>query len=82
MVDAGVTGDRFKVSSLLATRLSERQISVPVVLRRAGLPSQFLQQETIYATTAELFALWAAIAEISGDPAIGLGLGAEPRFGG
>jgi AraC-like DNA-binding protein len=44
------------------------------------LPLHFLQQETIYATTSELFALWAAIAEVSGDPAIGLSLGAEPRF--
>jgi AraC-like DNA-binding protein len=44
------------------------------------LPPHFLQQEATYATTAELFALWAAIAEVSGDPGIGLSLGAEPRF--
>lgn len=55
--------DRFRVSSLLARRLSERQISVPAVLRHAGLPPHFLRQERIYATTAELFALWAAIGE-------------------
>lgn len=75
-----VIADRFRVSSLLARRLSERQVSVPAVLRRAGLPPHFLQQERIYATTSELFQLWAAIGEVSGDPAIGLSLGAEPRF--
>jgi hypothetical protein len=72
--------DRFKVSGLLARRLGEGRVSVPAVLQRAGLPAGFFQQEKIYATTAELFALWRAIAETSGDPAIGLKLGAEPRF--
>lgn len=72
--------DRFRVSSLLARRLSERKVRVPAVLRFAGLPPHFFEQETIYVTTSELFALWAAIAEVSGDPAIGLSLGAEPRF--
>lgn len=80
MSGSGATGDRFRVSSLLARRLSERQVSVPAVLRRAGLPSHFFQQEAGYATTTELFALWAAVAEVSGDPGIGLSLGTEPRF--
>ena len=72
--------DRFRVSSILAQRLTERGVSVQAVLRQAGLPAQFLQQEKIYVTTAQLFALWSAIGETSGDPAIGLQLGAEPRF--
>ena len=72
--------DRFKVSSLLARRLGEHQVSLPALLRRAGLPAGFFQQEKIYVTTAELFALWRAIGETSADPAIGLKLGAEPRF--
>ena len=80
MTATKVTSDRFKVSSLWPTRLREHQISVPAVLRRAGLPAAFFQQEKIYATTAELFALWRAIGETSSDPAIGLKLGAEPRF--
>jgi AraC-like DNA-binding protein len=50
------------------------------LLRRAGLPLGFFQQEKIYVTTAELFALWRSIGETSGDPAIGLKLGAEPRL--
>ncbi len=72
--------DRFKVSNLLAQRLGEHRLSLPALLRRAGLPAGFFQQEKIYATTSELFALWRAIGETSGDPAIGLKLGAEPRF--
>ncbi len=53
--------DRFKVSNLLAQRLGEHQVSLPALLRRAGLPAGFFQQEKIYVTTAELFALWRAI---------------------
>lgn len=80
MTAAKVTSDRFKVSSIWLARLGEHQLSVPAVLRRAGLPAGFFQQEKIYATTAELFALWRAIGETSADPAIGLKLGAEARL--
>ncbi len=80
MTATQVTSDRFKVSGLWATRLREHQVSVPDVLRRAGLPTSFFQQEKIYVTTAELFAFWRAIGETSHDPAIGLKLGIEPRF--
>jgi AraC-like DNA-binding protein len=72
--------DRFRISSLLAGRLTEHKLPLPALLRRAGLPAGFFQQEKTYATTAELFALWRAIGETSGDPGIGLKLGAEPRF--
>jgi AraC-like DNA-binding protein len=72
--------DRFKVSNLLARRLGEHRMSLPAIMRRAGLPTGFFQQEKIYVTTAELFALWRAIGETSGDPGIGLKLGSEPRF--
>src|SRR5690349_19524098 len=75
-----VMGDRFKVSKLLASRLRECRISVAAVLRQAALPALFLEQERIDASTSELFALWKAIGEVSGDPEIGLKLGSEPRF--
>jgi hypothetical protein len=52
--------DRLKVSSLLARRLEEHQVSLPALLQRVGLPAGFFQQEKIYVTTAELFALWRA----------------------
>jgi AraC-like DNA-binding protein len=72
--------DRFRISSLLAPRLAEHKLALPALLQRAGLPAGFFQQEKIYATTAELFALWRTIGEMSGDPAIGLKFGAEPRL--
>jgi AraC-like DNA-binding protein len=72
--------DRFRISSLLAGRLAEHKLVLPTLLQRAGLPVGFFQQEKIYATTAELFALWRAIAKTSADPGIGLKFGAEPRL--
>lgn len=73
-------GDQFKVSSLLKDKLTELGVSVPAVLRRAGLPPHFLQQDKIYASTGQLFALWQSIGEISADPSIGLAIGMEERF--
>ena len=77
MTATKVTSGRFKVSSLLARRLGEHKLSAPDVLRRAGLPAGLFQQEKVYVTTAELFALWRAIGETSTDPAIGLKLPAH-----
>ncbi|MBI5383569.1 MAG: AraC family transcriptional regulator [Verrucomicrobia bacterium] len=44
------------------------------------MPEIFFQQEKIYATTAQVFALWRAVREMTPDPAIGLKMGEEPRF--
>jgi AraC-like DNA-binding protein len=71
--------DRFRVPGLLAQRLRELKLSLPAVLASAGLPAGFFQQEKILVSTDELFALWRAIGECSGDPAIGLKLGTETR---
>jgi len=70
---------RFRVAKLLAERLQARRVSVPAVLQRAGLPPGFFQQDRVYASTKELFALWRAIGEVAADPGIGLTLGSEPR---
>ena len=67
--------ERFRVSRLLARQLKEHGISEVAVLRRAGLWEGWLRQDKILATTEELFALWRAIEEVSGDPAVGLRLG-------
>jgi hypothetical protein len=53
---------------------------VPTLLRRAGLPPSLFQQEKIYVTTAEVFALWRSVAEMSRDPGFGLKLGTELRL--
>jgi AraC-type transcriptional regulator len=58
----------------------DRILALPALLRLAGLPAGFFEQEKIYATTTELFALWRAIEEMSADPGIGLKFGAEPRL--
>ena len=72
--------DRFRIASNLAQRLTERKLALAPVLRRAGLPPGFFEQEKINVTTAELFALWSAIGETSRDPVIGLKLGSETRM--
>ena len=73
--------DRFHLPSAWTQRLTEFKIPLPALLRRAGLPGIFFQQEKIYATTAQVFALWRAVREMTPDPAIGLKMGEEPRFG-
>src|SRR2546427_12948194 len=72
--------DRFRITKAWAQRFAEEKIAVPTLLRRAGLPASLFQQEKIYITTAELFALWRSVAEMSPDPGFGLRLGTELRF--
>ena len=72
--------DRFRITKAWAQRFAEEKIAVPTLLRRAGLRANLFQQEKIYVTTAEVFALWRSVAEMSSDPGFGLKLGTELRF--
>jgi len=72
--------DRFRITKAWAQRFAAEKIAVPTLLQRAGLPATLFQQEKIYVTTAEVFALWRNVAEMSPDPGFGLKLGAELRF--
>ena len=63
----------------MISKLQECGVRLPDVLRCAGLPSGFFDQQRILATTEELFALWRGIGEASQDPAIGLKLGTEAK---
>src|SRR4026207_684601 len=72
--------DRFGVTNAWADVFAAEKISVPLLLRRAGLPPNLFEQEKIYVTTAEVFAIWRTVAEMSSDPAFGLKLGTELRF--
>jgi AraC-like DNA-binding protein len=72
--------DRFRITPGWARRFSQEGIAVPDLLRRAGLPATLFDQEKIHVTTAEIFALWRGVAEMSPDPAFGLKLGTELRF--
>lgn len=63
----------------MGRQLEQLGISTNAVLRLAGLPSELFQRDRIWLTTDEMRAFYDAIAEVSGDPAIGLKLGAEER---
>jgi AraC-like DNA-binding protein len=70
----------FRIAGLLRTKMEESSVNVAAVLRRAGLPQDLFDQTRVLVTTEELFALWHAIAHVSGDPAIGLKLATEDRI--
>jgi AraC-like DNA-binding protein len=72
--------DRFRITKAWAQRFAQEKIAVPMLLRRAGLPANLFEQEKIYVTTAEVFAIWRTVAEMSPDPGFGLKLGTELRF--
>jgi len=72
--------DRFRITKGWALRFAQEKIPLPALLRRAGFPATLFEQERIYVTTAEIFALWRAVAEMCPDPGFGLRLGSELRF--
>jgi len=72
--------DRLRISNTWGKRFTDQKIALPALLRRAGLPVGLFEQEKIYLTTAQLFALWRSVGETSSDPAIGLKLGSETRL--
>jgi len=69
----------FRVSSVLSRKLEEIGVSPALVLGTAGLPADLFAREKILVSTEELFALYRALSEASGDPAVGLRLGTEDR---
>lgn len=70
---------QFRVPGRLALKLKELGVSVPTVLRRAGLPRDLFDQTRVLVSTGELFALWRAIDYVSSDPLIGIKLGIETK---
>jgi len=72
--------DRLRISNTWGKRFTDQKIALPALLRRAGLPVGLFEQEKVYITTAQLFALWRSVGEMSSDPAIGLKLGSETRL--
>ena len=72
--------DRLRISNTWGKRFTDQKIALPALLRRAGLPVGLFEQEKVYLTTAQLFALWRSVGETSSDPAIGLKLGGETRL--
>lgn len=72
--------DRFRITQGWAQRFAAEGISVPGLLKRARLPAHLFEQEKIFVTTAQIFALWRGVAELSRTPGFGLRLGTELRF--
>lgn len=70
---------RFRVPGRLALKLKDLGISVPAVLRNAGLPRDLFEQTRVLVSTEELFAIWHAIGVVSSDPLIGVKLGVETK---
>jgi AraC-like DNA-binding protein len=69
----------FRVSGSIFARLEELGIRATAVLRRAGLPQACVNEPRVLLKTEELFALWRAIGEVSGNPTIGLQIGTETK---
>jgi len=72
--------DRLRISNTWGKRFTDKKIALPALLRRAGLPVGLFEQEKVYLTTAQLFALWRSVGETSSDPSIGLKLGSETKL--
>src|SRR6187455_3221291 len=68
---------RFRVVRAHLARLEELGVRAEEVVRRAGLPAAWLREERLLLDTDQLFAFWRAVAEVGGDPLLGLRLGGE-----
>src|SRR5207247_8728308 len=72
--------DRLRISNTWGKRFMDQKIALPALHRRAGLPVGLFEQEKVYVTTAQLFALWRSVGETSSDPCVGLKLDSETRM--
>ena len=70
--------DRFKAARAFWIGLGKLGLSPAAVLRQARLPATLYDGEKNLVTTAQFFALWRAVGELSSDPAAGLKL--PPRL--
>ena len=78
------TPDRCRLPSALWRALDREGLSAPDVLRRARLPAILrLQPAATVATvaTAQYFALWRAVEDLSGDPDLGLRMASNAETG-
>jgi AraC-like DNA-binding protein len=71
--------NRFRISNTILRKLEELNVPLDSLLAHARLPVTLLQQEKVLVTTEEMFAIYRAVSEVSGDPVIGLKIGTEER---
>lgn len=71
--------NRFRIAATLPRQLEEVGVAPAAVLRQARLPMTLFDQGRLLLTTEELFALFAAMQQVTGDPTVGLKLGINQR---
>ena len=71
---------RFRVSNTVIRRLDDLGVSGQAVLRLAELPPTLFEQDRVMLDTAEMFSLYRAIEQASGDATFGLKLCKEARI--
>lgn len=69
--------DRTKVPQAFWRAVARAGLSGPALLRQARLPAALHVTPDAWLTTAQYFALWRAVEDLSHDPAIGLKMAAE-----
>ncbi len=71
--------DRFTVGPSGRALLADLGVNVPDVLRRAALPMAVYAHETAELSTAEYYAFWRALDEVTGDPLLPIRIGQAYR---
>ena len=73
--------DRFKAARAFWIGLAKINLTPAAVLLQARLPATLYDGEKNLVTTAQFFALWRAVAELSPDPAAGLKIATQIEVG-
>jgi hypothetical protein len=73
--------DRFKAAKAFWIGLGKIGLTPAAVLRQARLPATLYDGEKNLVTTAQFFALWRAVGELSPDPAAGLKIATQIDVG-
>ena len=73
--------DRFKVANAFWIGLGKIGLTPAAVLSQARLPLTVYDSKKNLVTTAQFFALWRAVGELSADPAAGLKIATQIDVG-
>jgi len=73
--------DRFKAANAFWIGLGKIGLTPAAVLNQARLPLTVYDGKKNLVTTAQFFALWRAVGEVSGDPAAGLKIATQIDVG-
>ena len=73
--------DRFKVPNAFWIGVAKIGLTPAVVLRKARVPATVYDSQKNLVTTAQFFALWRAVGELSADPAAGLKIATQIEVG-